>query len=419
MIPLDEEPSAAPGNGYRALLSLPKPRRLVMAAVPADLADWLDYAAVLALLVFTWNEGPLVLAVFALALSLPYVVVGPFLAVLVDRAPITAVLVVSNLGRALTTIGLAFAGETALVLTLVFLRSSVDSAFTPARQAAIQATTPKDMLQAANGLHHAINQVSKIAGPAIGGALLAVVSARTVFTINAGLSLLAAGIAATLVITRPLGETEEAPARFLKRASAGFAEFARSRLLRLALIFSVTAYFAIFLYDALIALLTDELGFNETAFGFAISASGLGGLVGALTAGRVHRVPPLVLMAVAAAGGGAITVLLGTASLAGWSLALVVFLAAAGLMGGAFGFQTVPYRTVIQQTAAPDRIARVYAAGESVTVAVMLAAPFIGSLIAERFGTGSAFVAGGAVLVILGAVTLLARASRGRDARER
>ena len=30
--------------------------------MPADLADWLDYVAILSLLVFVWGEGPLVLA---------------------------------------------------------------------------------------------------------------------------------------------------------------------------------------------------------------------------------------------------------------------------------------------------------------------------------------------------------------------
>lgn len=38
-------------KGYRALLALAVPRRLAAASIPADLADWLDYAAVVALLV--------------------------------------------------------------------------------------------------------------------------------------------------------------------------------------------------------------------------------------------------------------------------------------------------------------------------------------------------------------------------------
>lgn len=49
------------------------------------------------------------MAFFIVALSVPYVIIGPFAALLVDRAPIGRVLVVSNLGRALATLALVFA----------------------------------------------------------------------------------------------------------------------------------------------------------------------------------------------------------------------------------------------------------------------------------------------------------------------
>jgi MFS family permease len=144
--------SDATKGGYAALLKLPVPRRLALASVPADFSDWLDYAAVVALVVFAWGEGPVALAMFALALSLPYVLVGPFVAVLVDRAPTRTVLVLSNLGRGLATLGFAFAGDTLVLLALVFLRGCIDSAFTPARQAAIQASTPEHLRGVAAGL---------------------------------------------------------------------------------------------------------------------------------------------------------------------------------------------------------------------------------------------------------------------------
>lgn len=240
-------------TGYASLLRLPVPRRLAFASVPADFADWLDYAAVIALLVFAWGEGPFVLALFAFVLTLPYVAVGPLLAVYVDRTPLARVLVLSNIGRALTTLALVVAPSTAAVLGLVFLRACVDSAVGPARQAAIQASTPPEMLGTANGLHHAINQTSKIAGPAMGGLLLALIPAQAVFGINAVLSLLAAALIWGIALpVRPKPKIE-APTKFLADLVAGVAEFRRSRLLLAALVFSSVAYFAFFLYDALIA----------------------------------------------------------------------------------------------------------------------------------------------------------------------
>lgn len=390
---------------YGSLLRLPVPRRLAAASIPADFADWLDYAAVVALVVFAWGEGPFALAMFALALSLPYILVGPFIAVVVDRVPIRTVLVVSNLGRGLATLGFAFAGDTAVLLALVFVRGCVDSAFTPARQAAIQASTPEELRGVANGLHQAINQTSKIAGPALGGLLLAFWSAQSIFMLNAGLSLVAALIALGVTLPPRPTSTEE-KGKFFTESLKGISEFRRSRRLMVALIFSACAYFAFFLYDALIALLAEGFGFDATAFGLSISASGLGGLVGALVAGSMAGKRPMLTMSLAAVISGLTTCAVAVAAVMGWSVQLPAFLLVLCFMGGATAFMLVPYRTIVQADAPPDRIARVFAAGEAVITLTMLSAPLIGSFIASQWGTPVAFLAGGAVLVLLGAVTL-------------
>lgn len=400
--------SEAKSGGYGALLRLPVPRRLALASIPADFADWLDYAAVVAMVVFAWGEGPLALAMFALALSLPYVLVGPFVAVVVDRVPIRTVLVISNLGRGLATLGLALSGDTLMLLSLVFLRGCIDSAFTPARQAAIQASTPEQFRSLANGLHQAINQTSKIAGPALGGLLLAIWPAQNIFFLNTGLSLLAAAIALSVTLPpRPAQSGESG--KFFTESLKGISEFGRSRRLMVALIFSSCAYFAFFLYDALIALLAEGFGFDATVFGLAISAAGLGGLAGALVAGHFAGTRPILSMALAAMISGATTCAVAIAALLGWSIGVPVFLAVLCFMGLATAFMLVPYRTIVQTEAPPDRIARVFAAGEAVITLTMLSAPLIGSFIASQFGTPAAFLVGGAVLALLGTVTLASR----------
>lgn len=392
-------------GGYGALLRLPVPRRLALASVPADFADWLDYAAVVALVVFAWGEGPFALAMFALALSLPYLLVGPFVAVVVDRMPIRTVLVISNLGRGLVTLGFAFAGDTTVLLALVFLRGCVDSAFTPARQAAIQASTPEALYGVANGLHQAINQTSKIAGPALGGLLLAIWPAQNIFMLNAVLSLVAALIALSVILP-PRPAPSEERGKFFTESLKGIGEFRRSRRLMVALIFSACAYFSFFLYDALIALLAEGFGFDATAFGLSISASGFGGLVGALLAGSMAGKRPMLAMSLAAVISGATTCAIAVSAVMGWPVQLPAFLLVLGFMGGATAFMLVPYRTIVQADAPPDRIARVFAAGEAVITTTMLAAPLIGSFIASQWGTPAAFLVGGIMLVLLGAVTL-------------
>ena len=59
------------------------------------------------------------------------------------------------------------------LIALVLLRSLADSAFNPARQAALQAITAEPQLVTANALHQGLGQTAKVLGPAIGGLLAA------------------------------------------------------------------------------------------------------------------------------------------------------------------------------------------------------------------------------------------------------
>ncbi|MDB5505431.1 MAG: putative NreB protein [Devosia sp.] len=390
---------------YRALLQSPAQRRLLLAGIPADFSDWLDYVAVVALLVYTWQQGPFILALFAVALTLPYVIAGPLLATLIDRSDLRRVLIISNLGRAAATLVFIVAPNPFVVLALVFVRGVIDSAFSPARQSTIQLITPPDQLMAANGAHQGINQLSKIAGPAAGGVLLALLPIGSVFAIDALLSLLAAMILLGIKLPqRPVSTAKSSDA--WTELSAGFREFLGNRTMLFALIIAAFAYFAFFIYDTLIALLAVDFGLGTTIFGLSIAASGAGGVIGSLVGGVLPAGRPFVLMSPGALVSAPVAILLGAAALAGWPVPALVFLVAMATAGGATAFMLLPYRTIIQRETPPDRIARVFAAGEAVTMAVMLSAPFLGSLIATGFGTGAAFIVGGVLLLGLGVVSL-------------
>jgi hypothetical protein len=123
------------------------------------------------------------------------------------------------------------------------------------------------------------------------------------------------------------------------------------------------------------------------------------------------RVRPLTMMGSGAGITGVIAVVVGVAALVGLHLPLWLFLLVMVVTGGATALMLVPYRIVVQSTVAPDRIAPVYAAGEAVSVVAMMAAPFIGSTFASAWGTGAAFVAGGAVLLLLLAWTFFGPAA--------
>ncbi|CDP52934.1 major facilitator superfamily MFS_1 [Devosia sp. DBB001] len=378
-------------------------RWLLACSVPADLADWLDYVAILSLLVFVWGEGPLVLAGFAICLAAPYALIGPWLAVWVDRGEPGRAMLLANLGRAATTALILVAPNVVAVLAIVLLRSAVDSLFAPARQAMIQRVTSDADLGTVNGLHHAINQTAKVVGPGLGGLLLAVMPFNWVIGTNAILSLLAALACLPLAgsaLPRPQA-TDEQGGGIIE----GFAVFTRDRLLLLALLFAAGAFFAFFLYDSQLALVAVLFGLGQGGFALSVASSGAGGVVGALLAGRLAGQRPMPVMILAAVVSGLTTMAISVWAMLGLPMGLAPFLLILAAMGGTTAMMMVPFRVLMQRRVPQAVMARASATSEAVITAVMLAAPLLGGAISAQWGVAVAMCLGGALVVLLALAT--------------
>lgn len=386
-------------QSYLAILKIPALRQLMAASIPADLADWLDYVAMIALIVYGWGQGPFALAWLTVAISIPALIVGPFVAVLVDRSDLRWALVTSNAGRALTTFALIFVPNLWVMLPIVFLRGCIDSAFTPARQATLQALTPAELSGPANGMVFAINQTTKIAGPALGGTILAFANPQLVFGVNTLMSLLAAAL---LLFIRVPARAAVEHHSILAEAPQGFLEFLRNRRLLAVLVYMIFGWAFIFLYDTLISLLVKSYGLPEAVFGYGIAGAGLGGVIGALLAGAIPMRRDIAWMGLGAIVSGPLTLVLGLWAIYGFAPPAWLFVGMTLTLGIATGFVLVPYRTTIQRETPPDRIARVFAAAEAIVIVVVMVSPFFGSLIADAYGVGTTFVVGGSGLALLG-----------------
>ena len=381
---------------------------MLLAQIPADLSDWLDFVALFALLAFAWEEGPEALALLFVGMGLPYAIIGPLAGAVVDRADLRRALVLSNAARAAVTLALAFAPNLPILLALVVLRSSADTFFTPAKQAAIPALVPDTGLTAANALSHIINQTSKIAGPGLGGMLLLLLAPSQVFYVNAAISAVAAVLLAGLPADLRPPPTEERE-RLARRILQGLGAYRARPSLAAALGLMAAGFGCFALYDAQIPLLTRSLGFDETVFGVAIAAVGFGGVVGALLVGNVgDRVGAFATMGLGAVVGGLLTAPLGLAGASRIDLQMAVFVLVFAVLGVATAAVTVPYRTVLQRTAPPGTMARVVAVGEGVTTLAMLLVPLAGALLVRQFGIGAPFLVGAIGMGLLGFVTLAA-----------
>lgn len=389
-------------------------RRILVAQLPADFADWLDFVAIISLFTYTWSVDPIYFAFFAMAYSLPYLVIGPFSGALVDRYEIKTIMVWSNFGRAIATFALAFAGFPEFVLVLVLFRSSVDSFFSPAKQSAIQALADKTELMATNSLSQVINQASKLAGPAVGGALLLVVSSQTVFVINGLVSLCAMAILLTLPKSlKPQVEDNDEQKSVGKKGifyeiAEGYKTVGKIPALWVTIGLGAFGFFAVFLHDTLIGPVTKQLGFDQSVLGLSITAVGAGGVLGALALGSIKRAyHPYLMIGPGMMFAAIFTLLLGFAAIYNWALPLWVFIPAFFIVGFVSSAVFVPMRTVLQLETPQGKMGRVTAVNEAMTVLAMMGAPFIGALLASQFGLGIPFIVGGALSLLLGFVALL------------
>lgn len=173
-------------------------RMLFLGQVVSDLGDWLDFLALQALAAYTWNLGADALAALAVAMMLPWAVFGPVAGVWADRLPRRAVMVTCDLLRAALVIGLVWAPHIYALLGLVVWRGAVSAFFAPARQGAIRALVPEDMLIAANSLSRLSLQTTKILAPLAGGVIVAAAGPRVAFIVDA------ASFLVGYVLSRPI-----------------------------------------------------------------------------------------------------------------------------------------------------------------------------------------------------------------------
>ncbi len=377
-------------------------RQLLIAQVPADFADWLDFVAIGALLAYVWTVDPFVFALLAVSMGLPYLIIGPVAGVVVDQSGIRQILILSNIGRAIATAALVLAPNWQVLLLVVALRSGVDTFYTPAKQTAIQALTDADDRTRINGISHAINQASKIVAPALGGGLLIWFNPQNIFAINALISVLAAVLLWRLpVINRPAADAEDAMG-IRQNLVAGIDVVRKTPILRSALVMMGAGYFAMFFYDTLIAPMTRDLGYTETILGLSLAAVGAGGVLGALAlgTGQADR-RPFVLVAIGSGIAAVIIIGIGLFEVTGKPLGHIVFIGLFGLLGFCTAMTVVPFRTVIQNNVSSARIGRVTALSEALNTIALLTAPFIGAAIAATYSIGAAFICGGGVMLLV------------------
>ncbi|MDD4335356.1 MAG: MFS transporter [Desulfotomaculaceae bacterium] len=250
------------------------------------IGTWMQTIA-MSWLVYRLTGSELLLGVIGFASQIPSIVFSPIAGVLADRWNRHHILIGTQalfMIQALITAGLTLAGViTVWQLVVLSLFLGLVSAFDlPARQSlVVLMVEKKEDLPNAIALNSFLFNGARLVGPTIAGILISILSEGVCFLIN-GISYIAV-ILALLAMRIDIVKKEGQGAHVFQQLKEGISYAINSGAIRVILILSATISFVGMPYTVLMPVIArDVLSGGAATFGFLITASGVGAVVGAL-----------------------------------------------------------------------------------------------------------------------------------------
>jgi len=347
-----------------------------------------------------------------IAESLPSILFGSLAGVFVDRWDRQRTMVISDLcrGALLLIILVARSPDRIWVIfAVMFVESSIGQFFRPAKSALIPRLVSETDLVAANSLSSVSGELTRLVGPALGGAVFGLFGLVSVVAFDAVSFFFSAIMVSLIHLPRLDADSEPAgeilsptdPDRALTRVwgefAAGLRLMGKNRLVAALLVTMGLSMVSQGIINVmLVPFVKDVLRGDALDLGWIASAQGVGGLVGGVLAGSIGaRLPRRWLVA----GGLVLTGLLTVAACNSTRLWLVLALVA--LLGLAVVAFAVGVQTILQ-VAVEDRYrGRVFGAYNTIQATLMLLGMALAGALAGLAGTV-------AMLDLAGAFTLLA-----------
>lgn len=420
--PTDPSPGAvAPAPpAHRSLARHPDFRRLWVGDALGQLGAQLTVIALPVLAVRDLGASEWQMGLLTAAETAAFLVIGLPTGAWVDRMRKRRVLVVADLVRAATlavVVALALTGH-ATMATLyagALVISAATVFFDVAHQSYVPGLVGLAHVGEGNAKLQATQSVAQVAAPAVGGALLRVVAAPVLIAVNA-VTYLASAVAVgriRQVETLPAAEHRR-PLR--EEIAEGLRFVLRQPLLRR--IVACTALgnlFGAVSGSLLVLYALRDLGLDEAAFGTVLSASAVGGLLGAIASDRLvrwvgeGRVIPLAALAFAPAT--ALTPLAATLPLP----PQVVLVAAGGLLSFAVVVYNVAQVSFRQRVCPPPLLGRMNASVRFIVWGTSPLGGLLGGWLGHTWGVLPALWVGAAGAVVAALPVLLSPLLRMRE----
>ncbi len=406
------EHSDAPG-GWRVLAPFRfREYRLLIAALSIVIFAEGMWTVVMALQVIELTHDPAALSLVAACLSVglvAFVLVGGIVA---DRIPQRTIIIGVEAVNTVAVAAVALLGATGSLriwhmATAAAVLGVAAAFFFPAYSAYLPRILPAEQLLAANGVEGVVRPVlQRAAGPAVAGVLVG----ATFPTLGAGaVAVLFAAALVLLVATRPatVGRVDERTEKphVLDDLRAGLRFVTGTPWLLATVLFATGAVLLIVgPIEVLLPFVTAER-FSDGArmYGFALTAYGVGGALGALavSSGRLPRRYLTVMMLMW--GLGALPL-----ALVGTTWSFPVMAAALFVVGVTDGAGMVIWGTLLQRRVPATMLGRVSSLDFFVSLALMPVSMAIAGPLSKVVSMQTIFIVAGAGPIVLALIALLA-----------
>ncbi|WP_035844823.1 MFS transporter [Kitasatospora azatica] len=396
------------GTGLFAALTHRQYRLLFGGQLLSGFGDWIDFVALVSLVAYQWHQGAAGLAAVSAAAAAPWIVLAPLAGVWADRLPQKRTLIGCDLLRAALVLCYPLAPNLLVLLVLAVAKVSVSTLFAPAQQSTLTLVVPRDSLLAANSLSGFATQLCKVAGPAVGGALLVVTSPGGAFVVDA-----ASFLASALVLSRlrlPAREPATRASRkgrFGRELREGITFVLGNRLLLVAVGSLSATVFLVLAFDTLSPLVLVQLGLPHGMYGPAIAAVAVGAVAGTAVMGQWgQRWNAFTVLALSQAATGLLIALVGAAAVTGFRAAAGFWAPVAVGIGLCSTGILVVFLYLVQRATPQELMGRVSTVVNVVPMVLQLSAPVVGAALAVWVGLGWVLAGAGLGLAVLGVLFL-------------
>jgi MFS family permease len=337
------------------------------------------------------GAGPREMAALVVAAAVAVLLVGLVAGAWVDRLPRRPVLIWTDIVRAILLFWIPVAYAFGLLRMeqlyfVTFVEAALGTLFDSAYRAYLPSLVGRDRLVEGNSKLAISSSIAEVGAPGLAGALVQIVSAPFAVLID-GVSFVISAISLILIRSREIARPRGIHAPMAREILEGLSVVRRHALLFPLAASSMTSHFFGSFYGALYSLyLLNDLGLTPFLLGLAISAGGVGSLVGSLFAGRVIRRlgigRAIVAMFIASSAIGILTPL---ASGPLFLASLMVFLPQ--LIGDGLATIEGIARVTLRQEVVPDRLlGRVNATVDVLSHGVSPVGAIVAAVIAESYG---------------------------------